>query len=240
MHHSITILLLSALAIVAASPTLPPRACTTIWPEGLYSLLTTFPNNSYFDEAPALVVDLTGGLFVGPDSTDDIISPQPTLRIYREPDSENNTQFNLQYVEFAVPAGSNTCQLGIADQGNQLYSQNSQDARAAPAPLNILSLFPNSIIDSPTYYNVMSVAPSKISSSSWGTVTLVRGMAPSIINGFTCPPATDGKNGYAQFVIEFDLNQAGSGYHNLALPQQVSTNDAAGMQPQSGMFMTYC
>jgi hypothetical protein len=240
MRHSITILLLSALAVVAASPTLPPRACTTIWPESLYSLATTFPNNTYYRQAPALVVDNTGGLFVGPDPADDMNFPHPTLRIYRVPDSESNTQFNLQYVEFAVPAGSNTCQLGITDEGNQLYPQDSQDASAASASLNILSLFPNSIIDSPTYYNVMNAAPSVISSSRWGTVKLVRGKGPWIINGFTCPPASDGQNGYAQFVIEFDPDQAGTGYHNLALPQQVPAGDSAGIQPLSGVFLTYC
>jgi hypothetical protein len=232
MHHSITILL-SALAIAAASPTLPPRACTTIYPTDLQSLVNALPDTSFFNQAPPDIAGGVGGMTIQQDNTDGTVLTFPHLRVYRQPIIESSPQLNLQFVDFVVPAGSYGCELMITDQANQLYYESDGDTSAAPPALNIISLLPNSVGD-PTYDNIMNANPSIISSYNWGTVTLAHG-GSAVINSVACPNATsDGEDGHAQYVFEFA--QAGPGYSDWVLPQLVPE---AGVQLLNGVYMTF-
>jgi hypothetical protein len=233
MRTSITFLL-CALTIACASPTLPPRACTTVYPNNLQSLVNTLPGQTFFNQAPPFVVGGVGGMTIQQDNTGDTLLINPHLRISQLV-AVNNPQLNVQFVDFIVPSGAYGCQLSITDQANQLYYESNGDVNAAPPALNVISLVPNAISGDPTY-DVVMMNQSLVSSYNFGTVTMTRG-GSKVINSFECPQATwDGQDGHLQYVFEFAPPGPG-GYSDWVLPQLVP--DAAGVQPLNGVYMTY-
>jgi hypothetical protein len=225
-------ILLSALALVAASPTLPPRACSTIYPN-IYSLVSSQPDEPVapvtYNQSAALVV---GG--VGDSEDLQAILQFPHLQIYNQPSSPSDPQGIFQYLDFQVPAGSYGCQLSIIDENSQLYSNNSSNIYAPYPALNVRSLFPNAICDDPTFNSVLKADPSVIQNPSWGTFTLSPG-ASTVINSAACPPASEGEDGHAQFVLEFA--QPGGGYNDWILPQLTAID--SDLQISEGVYMTY-
>jgi hypothetical protein len=222
-------ILLSALAIVAASPTLPPRACSTIYPN-IYSLVSSEPDEPFaYNQSAALVVREVGG-------SEDLqaILQFPHLRIFSQPSSPSDPQGILQYLDFQVPAGSYGCQLSIIDENNQLYFNNYSNINAPPPVLNVMSLFANAICNDPTYNAVLKANPSVIETPSWGTFNLSSGES-TVINSADCPPASEGEDGHAQFVLEFA--QPDGGYSDWILPQLTAID--AGLQISEGIYMTY-
>jgi len=230
MHSSITIFL-AALALAAASPTLPPRACTTIFPSNFSTLANGQPNT--FNQA---VKD--------PNADVSLVQILQTshLRLQHLQGSERNATDNIQFVDFQIPAGSNTCQVSIADNANKLYFEKNGDT-GTPPTLNFISLIPGALCEDPQYENVtyddvMHASPSVIQSSNWGTAALARGTS-RVVNSFPCPQSTsDGGDGHAQFVIQFGTDQVGEGSYDWALPQ--STSNTGLLDVVSGVYLTYC
>ena len=222
-------ILLSALAFVAASPTLPPRACSTIYPN-IYSLVSSQPDETFaYNQSAALVVRGVG-------SSEDlqVILQSSHLQIYSQPSLSSDPQGILQYLDFQVPAGSYGCQLSIVDENNQLYFNNDSNIYAPYPALNVRSLFPSAICDDPTYNSVLNANPSVIETPSFGTFTLSPGES-TVINSAACPPASEGEDGHAQFVLEFA--QPGGGYNDWILPQL--TAEYSDLQIPEGVYMTY-
>jgi hypothetical protein len=216
MHSSFAILL-SALAIATASPTLAPRACATSFPNSLYTLNSANPDESLYMP------------FSGPFEL-------PQLSLSHQDDAASNAQDNLQYIDFTIPPGSYGCELKITDQANQLSFDYNGDTSASPPALNVQALFPNAMLGDATYNNIMNATPPVIAASQWGALTLARGAPPMAINSMPCPVAmADGEHGHAQFVLQFA--QAGAGNSTWVLPQW--TEDAAGVQTCNGIYMTY-
>lgn len=233
MHPSITILL-SALALVAALPTLPPRACTTLYPNALFSLVSPPPPGGFFDSGLRQAQE---------DTTLRAILNSPHVRLQRLQGSENNAQDMFQFVDFKIPAGSNSCQLEIVDSARKLYFEKNDEINATPPPLNIMSITPGALCEDPstenvTYADVMTTNPPVIQSYHWGSATLTRG-GHAIINSFPCPaPNANGEDGHAQFVFQFDPDQVGGGYSDWALPQ--STTAVEAITGVNGIYLTHC
>ena len=221
-------ILLSALALVAASPTLPPRACSTIYPN-IYSLVSSQPDEPVapvtYNQSAALVV---GG--VGDSEDLQAILQFPHLQIYNQPSSPSDPQGIFQYLDFQVPAGSYGCQLSISDANNQLYFTNNSNTDAPDPVMNVSALFPGAICDDPTYNSVMNANPSVIETPGWGIFTLSPG-GSAVINSAACPP----EDGHAQFVVEFAY--PGEGYSDWILPQLTARD--ADLQISEGFYMTY-
>jgi hypothetical protein len=76
--------------------------------------------------------------------------------------------------------------------------------------------------------------PSVIETPSWGTFTLSPG-GSTVINSAACPPASEGEDGHAQFVVEFAY--PGGGYNDWILPQLTAID--ADLQISEGFYMTY-
>jgi predicted transglutaminase-like cysteine proteinase len=104
MRPSITILL-SALAIVAATSALPPRTRGTSYPSTLYSLSSTQPDECNYVNIGTNSLNLTH------------------LAISRQYGATPNAEVNLQFVDFLISPGSYGCQLVITDQAGQLTSK---------------------------------------------------------------------------------------------------------------------
>ncbi|KAE9377722.1 hypothetical protein N431DRAFT_541372 [Stipitochalara longipes BDJ] len=231
MRSSIVILL-SVLAVAGASPTLPPRACTTIFPSN-FSSLTNTPVNPFTQPLDKTNTDVT--LVALLDS--------PHLRLQHLQGSDNASQDSLQFVDFQIPAGANTCQVSIADNANKLYFEKDSNTSAVPPTLSFISLIPGALCEDPQYENVtyddvMHASPSVIQSSQWGTAALTRGTS-EVVNSFPCPqPTSDGEDGHAQFVIEFEPDQMGEGSCYWVLPQ--STSDVGVLDVINGIYLTYC
>jgi hypothetical protein len=225
-------ILLSALALVAASPTLPPRACSTIYPN-IYSLVSSQPDEP---AAPVAYNQSTALAVGGVSNSEDLqaILQFPHLQIYSQPSSPSDPQGSLQYLDFQVPAGSYGCQLSIIDENNQLYFNNYSNINAPPPVLNVMSLFANAICNDPTYNAVLKANPSVIETPSWGTFNLSSGES-TVINSADCPPASEGEDGHAQFVLEFA--QPDGGYSDWILPQLTAID--AGLQISEGIYMNY-
>lgn len=221
--------ILSALAFVAASPTIPPRACSTIYPN-IYSLISSQPDEPFpYTQSAALVASGFGG-------SEDLptILQFPHLQIYSQPSPASDPQGIVQYLDFQVPAGSYSCQLSITDENNQLYFNNNSNIGAPYPVLNVSSLFPSAICDDPTFNSVLNANPSVIETPSWGIFTLSpRGSA--VVNSAACPPASEGEVGHAQFVVEFAY--PGEGYSDWILPQLTAID--ADLQISEGFYMTY-
>lgn len=219
-------LLLSTLAFVAASPTLPPRACSTLYPK-FYSLVSSHPNETFtYNQSAALVASGVGG-------SEDLppIRQFPHLEIYSQPSAASDPHVILQYIDFKVPAGSYGCQLSISDANNQLYFTNNSNTDASDPVLNVSALFPGAICDDPTYNSVMNANPSVIETPGWGIFTLSPG-GSTIINSAACP---QGEDVHAQFVVEFAY--PGEGYNDWILPQLTARD--ADLQISEGFYMTF-
>jgi hypothetical protein len=230
MSLSITVLL-SALAIVAASPTLPPRACGTVYPT-LFSLLSPEPGFFHSVMQPAKA-----------DTPLRTLLDSPHVRLQHIQGTEGKSQDNFQFIDFKIPAGSNTCQLEITDHANMLYFEKTNDNNAAPPAMNTMKLIPGALYQDPstenvTYADVMDATPPVIQYYHWGAATLQRGQS-SIIGSFACPPANgNGEDGHAQFVLQFDPDQLGVGSCDWVLPQ--STTDPGALGLVSGIYLTHC
>ncbi len=222
-------ILLSALAFVAASPTLPRRACSTIYPN-IYSLVSSQPKEPFpYNQSAALVASEVGD----PEDLQTILQ-FPHLQIYSQPSAASDPQVILQYLDFQVPAGSYGCQLSITDENNQLYFNSSSNINAPFPVLSVSSLFPSAICDDPTFNSVLKANPSVIETPTWGTFTLSPG-GSAVINSAACPPASEGEDGHAQFVLEFAY--PGEGYIDWILPQLTAID--ADLQISEGVYMTY-
>ncbi|KAH6722360.1 hypothetical protein DL95DRAFT_401076 [Leptodontidium sp. 2 PMI_412] len=218
-----TFLLIAILAIIGATAptrTIQPRACTTITPNAMQSLLSTDPTNGYTNRA------LDGPGVNG-------------FSIFQDNTKANQRYQLLQFVDFEVPSNSYGCQLHVTDAGNSVDYSLIYGDEPSPNPgmarITVKSLVPNALPMHPTYNDVQTMNPSLISANKFGTFSIASGAQPRVINSQACPPAMiDGHNGHLQFVFELEDNDLSTTrYFSMT---QRSARAGGGL---NGVYMTF-
>ncbi|KAH7356665.1 hypothetical protein BKA65DRAFT_211857 [Rhexocercosporidium sp. MPI-PUGE-AT-0058] len=194
MQYATTLIIAIMATIGDTSPTgtLQPRACTTITPSSMQSLLSTEPT-----------IGFTNKGLNGPGGNG--------FSIFQDNTQANNRYQMLQFVDFEVPSGSYGCQLHVTDAGNSIgyHLLNGHEPSADPgmAKVTVMALVPNALSPYPSYDDVQTMDPSLVSAKSFGTFSIANGTVPGTINSEACPPAmSDGQNGHLQFVFELEGN----------------------------------
>ncbi|KAL2073168.1 hypothetical protein VTL71DRAFT_10492 [Oculimacula yallundae] len=218
---TIFLAILATLAFTAPTPTLLPRSCTTITPNAMQSLLSTEPTIGFTNKGLAGTGD--NGFTIFQDNT-----------------QASNRYQMLQFVDFAVPAGSYGCQLHVTDAGQSIgYTfLRGQEPEEEPgmAIVTVKALVPNAMDLYPSYDDVMNMSPQLVSAEKFGVFSIQNGTVPGAINSEACPPAMrDGKDGHLQFVFELegsdDLSR--TRYFNMA---QRGAGASGGL---NGLYMTF-
>lgn len=230
-----SILLLSALALVTASPVSPRQACSTIYPSSLGSIVNSQPDTFFPGPAPPLPFGggetffLPEGLITTLNSHHLIAQSQPGTGI--------SPQVSLQVVDFFIPANVNTCQMFINDTTSQLVFE-KDGITTAPAPaMNVMSLVLNADMGPSTYNSIFNASPSVIDSFHWNPATIAKG-GYRLIGGFPCSPNNNKQQTNATFLIEIAPDQIGPGSSDWILPQTLESDE--GFLARSGVYVTYC